>query len=223
MRMIAPLAKFALLAACWAFAATAHAADCSVASQRDATCVGSLSAQGHRPTPAATPSLLTTLAEPANSCVSVPFVAWAYDPVSYRTREPTFIAQAGSGYLGSGGRSSPTEPCSSDSDGSCSAWVPASHPYLLRGSGNFDQCAGARSQGSIACSVSGGQAYVTTNPAALTNFSAHMIACKTNQSTPGMKVMGAPFGAWQNCALSASCSFFLVYPADDETPRPTRR
>lgn len=222
--------RAAMAAVLAASAATASAAvDCRIPSQRDATCVGSIGSEGAKPTDNSELSTVRRGANAkgfievprddniiaANSCVAVPFVGWAYDPISYGTAAPTFITTAGSGYLGSGGRGNPTESCPSDSDGSCSAWVPATHPYLLTGNSTFTQCAGAQSQGSVSCPVSGGKAYVTTDPQSQYNFSAYMIACKSNQKSTGdrpLVVMGSPISYWQSCTASSKCSFYLVYP-----------
>ena len=229
----------AFLAFALATTAQAQTVNCSVASQRDATCVGSTDAYGTHPTdnemitastPSTRPSSMTmaprgsnaivppTVAVPvlaaANVCVTVPFVSWAYDPVSFGTPAPSFIAPAGSGYIGSGGASSPTASCASDSDGSCTAWVPADHPYLFLGGNSFTKCTGTSSMGSVSCQASGGSAYLTSNPNAGTAFTAFMVAC-TGNSSAGLSVLGVQASYWQPCSSSTSCNFYIVYPADN--------
>lgn len=214
------LGALALIAHCGA-----SAQSCAIPSQRDATCVGSQSAEGTKPTDNSTLNTdprganakrIVGVEVPApvtsNSCVSVPFVSWALDPVSYRTQAPSFVTPAGSGYLGSGGSATPSGACLSDSDGTCTTWVPASHPNLFLGNGSFVTCNGASVDGSVSCPISGSSAYVTANANAGTAFSAFMIACKTAVATPGMKVLDAPFSWWSNCGSSGLCSFYYIFP-----------
>lgn len=200
--------------------------DCSIPSQRDATCVSSVNnagalntsnsalssiLRGSNAIPMAGVPIPTPLVP--NECVTVPLTLWAYDPVSFATPMPSFVTQTTGGYLGSGGHGSPLEACSSSTDGSCSAWVPAGYPYLFTGNNNFVACTGANVLGSISCPISGGAAYATTNPNAGSNFSALMIACKKGTASLGSTVAGAPFSWWTNCTASAQCSFFMVYPS----------
>lgn len=146
-----------------------------------------------------------------NSCVSAPFTSWAYDPTSYGGGAPSFILPAGSGYIGAGG-ATPTDLCPSDSDGSCNTWVPASHPYLMTSGSTFSKCTGAGSMGSVSCDPKGAAAYVTANANVRQGFQAFMISCATNEFTPGMKVAGAPFAWWSNCAPTGKCNFFYIFP-----------
>lgn len=125
-----------------ALQSTAFAAvDCSQASQRDATCIGSVNALGTNSTdPAKNNSSLSTTGLPSgtarprgsnsinsgavslpnyqkpNSCVAAPLVSFAWDPAAYGSAWPSFVVPAGSGYLGSGASSSPLEACSSPTD-----------------------------------------------------------------------------------------------------------
>jgi hypothetical protein len=206
----------------------AQAVNCAIPSQRDATCVGSINNAGALPVSNST--LSTTLrgsnaigiagvlmppASAVNECVSVPLMTWAYDPVSFATALPSFITLTGAGYLGAAGPNSPLDNCASDTDGSCTTWVPAAYPYLFTGSNTFIACGGANVLGSISCPVIGGSAYATTNPNAGWNFAANMIACKTGTATPSTVILGAPFSWWTNCTTSSQCSFYLVYPPTD--------
>jgi hypothetical protein len=157
-----------------------------------------------------------------NSCLAVPLTTYVWDPVSYGTTWPKFTVAAGYGYLGSGAASSPLDNCSSPTDpganwaggpgAACTTWVPDSHPYLFTGGGSFTQCNGTKSNGSIACSTTGKNAYVSSNSGTLYDFRAYMIACESNSIPPSANLFGAPFSSWRNCSESASCNFFVYYP-----------
>lgn len=202
--------------------------DCSIPSQRDATCVGSISSIGALTTSNSTlnPNLrgsnATAIAgvtiptpQALNECVTVPLTTWAYDPLSFGTPLPSFVTLTGAGYLGSAGAGSPLDTCASSTDGSCATWVPSAYPYLFTGGNNFVSCDGPNVMGSVSCPVRGAQAYATTNANAGWNFAANMIACKKGTAAAGSMVAGAPFSWWSNCSTSAQCSFYMVYPPAD--------